>query len=1576
MLSLSLCSFAIPAKPGLKRQITLTDGTTVNATLVGDEHAHYWIGTDGNAYQTVSGDVFHRIDLQVVKQRAAERRSAANKQRTHRLAPHKIGEVGSITGKKKGLIILVNFSDVAFQSANNNALYNRIANEKNFSYGKFKGSMYDYFYDQSEGQFELKFDVVGPVTVSKNQSYYGENDNDGNDKHPAEMVIEALNLADPQVNYTDYDWNGDGEVEQVYVVYADKGAADGGAANTIWPHEYNLYSAAHYGDGEGPQKLDGVWINTYACGAELNGTSGEIAGIGTMCHEFSHCLGYPDFYDIDYSGGQGMFEWDLMDSGSYNDDGYRPAGYTSYERWMAGWKEPIELTEAQNISNMGALQDYGSNTYIIYNEGNRNEYFLLENRQKKKWDTDLPGAGLLILHVDYDATVWSKNQPNDDPSHQRMTWIPADNQYQHVTYQGRKYYSEAGAANDPFPYGSANAFGKNTTPAATLYNKNEDSTYYLDASVENIIQNSNGTISFRFAPEVKKLTLTATPASGIINYMQEVTLTASNPNAEIYCTFDGTEPTKNDFLYDPPLQIDRSLTLKAKAFLDGYEDSETLTREYQVKTVTLSVSPNASDLLPTGTEITLTAEPSDAKIYYTIDGSEPTETSNLYSVPIVAEHSFTLRAKAFYGGYKDSEEMNAFFNITSLNALNTNPLNDSIIFNKHIIPSISFNSNIKEGENFNRISLLKDGCEVEGEPIISENILYFVPNSHELEAGDYNLWVPVSALCDVINNPNLEEKASFYIRKESQPVIVANSNYSYVLKKDGTLWAWGSNYGKLPIKIFDDVISVAAGTYHHMVVKNDGTLWTWGENSYGELGDGTTINRASPQKVLENVISIAAGYKCSFAILSDNTLWACGGNEKGSLGNGSTNNSSAWLKVLDDVSSVRTFWRHTLAIKRDGTLWAWGENNYGQVGDGTTTTRNLPVKILENVISVTTGYYHSLAIKADGSLWAWGRNDYGQLGNGNLTNRVSPVKVLDNIKSVAAGGNHSLAISNDSSLWIWGRNSYGQLGDKTLTSKSSPTKVLENVVLIAGGENHSSALMSDGSLWSWGNNDVGQHGDGTTVDVTSPVEVLDNAEFVKSGSRHSLVIKKDASLWACGHNSEGQLGNGTNSSCLEFTKVLDDVISVAAGGYHSLSIKSDNTLWAWGDNTYGRLGDGTTTNRNVPVKILDNVASISAGWMYTLAVKNDGSLWAWGYNGDGYLGDGTTTNRKSPVHVLDNVIFVAAGDYHSLAVKDDNTLWAWGANSAGQLGNGKSTRSVLPIKVLDDVVSVAAGQHFSLAIKSDGTLWAWGLNTSGQLGDGTTINRNIPTKILDGVNNVEAGNKHSLAIKNDGSLWAWGENSNGQLGDGTKTNRQFPVKILDKVMSSGAGADNSFAIKSDGELVAWGGNSDAQLGVNPYGFACTYKQINKEIPILQDLSLKSKINIEKSQKILIIPNSFPKDADYQTMTWGCSDENIATISPRGIVTGISPGEATLTVKVTSKEGTEFTAQCIVTVTENIKGDVNGDNIVDREDAIAVANYILKKPSPSFNPTAADVNGDGIINITDAIAIENIIKQNN
>lgn len=496
LLIVTLTVSAVPAKRGLWKTLTLSNGTEVRAQLVGDEHGHYWQAEDGIAYiQAVDADYYVPVEAKQVLAKAKARRAKVNAQRVQK---REFGHPTHYEGQKKAIIILVNFKDKSFQSANNNALYQKIANQENFNEGDFKGSMADYFKAQSRGKFELDFDVVGPVTVSENASYYGSNDSGGNDKFAGQMVCEAVTLAKNQVsNWKQYDWDNDGYVDQVYVIYAGQGEADGGAENTIWPHAYSLSDAKNYGDGTGPVVVEtGLKVNSYACGPELDGYTGDVAGIGTMCHEFSHCLGYPDFYDIDYSGGQGMCDWDLMDGGSYNGGGYQPAGYTSYERWFAGWETPITLEDEDvEITNMKSLQN-GGESYIIYNKGNREEYFLLENRQKEGWDASLAGAGLVILHVDHNESVWESNQPNDDPSHQRMTWIPADKTYKYEIWNNKKYYYTA--QSDAFPYGSTKSFNKKFGTLAKFYTKNTNGTYYMDGSVEDITQNNDRTISFKY----------------------------------------------------------------------------------------------------------------------------------------------------------------------------------------------------------------------------------------------------------------------------------------------------------------------------------------------------------------------------------------------------------------------------------------------------------------------------------------------------------------------------------------------------------------------------------------------------------------------------------------------------------------------------------------------------------------------------------------------------------------------------------------------------------------------------------------------------------------------------------------------------------------------------------------------------------------------------------------------------------------------------------------------------------------------------------------------------------------------
>ena len=486
---LSMGAIAIPAKKGLWTTLTLSDGTQVNAQLMGDEHMHYWQTEDGRQLSETVNGYYDDADMQALRTKAYARRQTLKHNRRNNGRLNAIGDFMDYKGQKKGLIILVEFQNMKFQESNDRSRYERICNEPGYSEGSFKGSVYDYFYDQSYGQFELNFDVAGPVEMPNDYSYYGQDiGGSGDDAHPGEMVAAACEAVADEVNFADYDWDGDGRVDQVMCIYAGQGQADGGSSNTIWPHEWEL-SYSDYGQ---ELVLDGVTIDTYAVANERRSSS--IEGIGTICHEFSHCLGLPDMYDINYGGNYGMGSWSLMDQGSYNGDGFCPSGYSSFDRFTCGWVKPVELTRSQKIDNVRPLSDKGD-VYIIRNGGFEDEYYLIENRQQKGWDKHVPDAGMLILHVDFDYDIWQYNLVNTKMNANNPYGYPANDHQRCTPFRpgGTGYYS-----HDTYPNGNLDSLTNWSSPAAMVYNPNSDGSMLMNKGIMKIKQNSSGNMSFYF----------------------------------------------------------------------------------------------------------------------------------------------------------------------------------------------------------------------------------------------------------------------------------------------------------------------------------------------------------------------------------------------------------------------------------------------------------------------------------------------------------------------------------------------------------------------------------------------------------------------------------------------------------------------------------------------------------------------------------------------------------------------------------------------------------------------------------------------------------------------------------------------------------------------------------------------------------------------------------------------------------------------------------------------------------------------------------------------------------------------
>lgn len=539
---------AIPAKK-LQKVITLTNGTQVSVELRGDEYLSWWEGTDGTAYRaTADENVFEAFDLEAQKPAAAARRARAEQGRVARLARVKNSLKGAddkmrglggdhITykGVKKGLVVLVDFKNKKFADGHDLEYYKNVINGKDFTDEEegYVGSVRDYFLAQSNGQFELDFDVVGPVTMSNNYGYYGGDGAYQKDEKVYEMIKEACDGIQDKVNLKDYDWDGDGEADQVFFLYAGLGQASGGSAGTIWPHESELRywpcGVLSYSTGK---------INTYACANELQpetqGSSRYIsAGIGTICHEFSHCLGFADMYDTTGSGGYGMSVFDVMDQGSYNGNGFVPCNYTAFERIYAGWVEAIELIDPATVKDMKSVSDYGR-PFIMYNYKNTNEYFLMENRQNTGWDKGLYGSnGLLIVHVNYVPSRWANNSVNSSAEKiQCCTVVNADGSRENTQYslQGDLYpYEVKGVTmNDEFT--------DESEPAAKLYTKNSDNSYALGIPITNI-KRSKGSVSFLVCGGDDKNVIDNT-FNGVVDGINGVTVANKAADNRIY-SIDG-----------------------------------------------------------------------------------------------------------------------------------------------------------------------------------------------------------------------------------------------------------------------------------------------------------------------------------------------------------------------------------------------------------------------------------------------------------------------------------------------------------------------------------------------------------------------------------------------------------------------------------------------------------------------------------------------------------------------------------------------------------------------------------------------------------------------------------------------------------------------------------------------------------------------------------------------------------------------------------------------------------------------------------------------------------------------------
>ena len=375
------------------------------------------------------------------------------------------------------LVVLVSFADRTFRDDETQTLlqWDKIFNTEKLSEEPFFGSVRDYFCAQSYDQFRPVFDLEY-VVVDSLKKYRSTITDDENSQFLVEDIVDSL--LKRNIDWSLYDWNDDGYINQLLIIYAGKGSSYGGFGggyDAIWPHQW--WMSEHqdpethfYRDPLVVTDVYGrVWSVDSYCAVQELASNNSYGSFGTLCHEYSHCFGFPDFY---YGNQQYVGSWDLMDYGNYSGNGFHPCGYSAHERWLMDWLTPEELTTTTTITDMPALTDEGC-AYLLRNDGYDQEYYIVENRQQRDWDQLLPGNGIVIFHVDFDPLLWTspfKATNGDDINH-------------YVIFHANNKTGTYQSSNWGYPYQANDSLTNTSKPAATLNNANTDGTKFMSKPI-------------------------------------------------------------------------------------------------------------------------------------------------------------------------------------------------------------------------------------------------------------------------------------------------------------------------------------------------------------------------------------------------------------------------------------------------------------------------------------------------------------------------------------------------------------------------------------------------------------------------------------------------------------------------------------------------------------------------------------------------------------------------------------------------------------------------------------------------------------------------------------------------------------------------------------------------------------------------------------------------------------------------------------------------------------------------------------------------------------------------------------
>ena len=579
LTSFTLWMMAVPAMR-IRRSVTLDDGRKVVVTAYGDEDLDYLLTDDGEVV-VEQDNIFHPTGLSVTEYLATlPQMPLKAKKRVGSLASALIQPYGT----KKIPVILAAFKDKKFCVGINDArvqsFYEKFFNGTDIyaTTGNW-GSVRQYFIDQSQGQFQPEFTIIGPVQLDSVYSYYGQDSGGAKDLKYGEFYKESFTKAQDMVeDWTPFDNNNDGKVDMCVIIYAGLGqnyTNSYGDKNTLWPQEMPC-----------SYTINGITLSGCSTSCELRPTAANDEGIitdsqpdgvGVVIHEISHAIGLPDLYDTKYVA-FGLDYWSIMDYGMYTRSGKVPIGYTAYEREFMGWQQ-TEVIDGPRTLHLSCFEN-GGKGYKLVNDANPNEYYILDNKQPVGWDWGVcsnRGHGMLVFHVDYNSGAWLGNSVNSVANHQRLTIIPANGTLIGSNNAKNRSEWQTSLQGNPYPGITENhELTDDSYPASVVFTGG-----YMGKQLVDIEETEDGIVIVKAMP----LGTLAAPTNlaledtkpGSTTAIWETVEEAELYNLRLWC--DGELVLRQDSIATPSfrftdLKEDLDYTFDVQAISDSYRNSE------------------------------------------------------------------------------------------------------------------------------------------------------------------------------------------------------------------------------------------------------------------------------------------------------------------------------------------------------------------------------------------------------------------------------------------------------------------------------------------------------------------------------------------------------------------------------------------------------------------------------------------------------------------------------------------------------------------------------------------------------------------------------------------------------------------------------------------------------------------------------------------------------------------------------------------------------------------------------------------------------------------------------------------